>query len=449
MIILSWHVFILLRSLLAVVTSAAARPTRSSRRRRTVESDMGPCISVCRQKENPVARSNAVPTMTTPRTLESSSMAVSESVTAQRNCVLQCMPPQRSPPGSVSSNSGGHRGQHRSRHRSAEQNIDQLVLDTLHLIRTLVDNDQDPPRSMLALHKIADKEAGWLAVVQSLISVIPMEDPLGPAVITLLLDECPLPTKEAISKLCTILKLSDATSVTERGSAKKHRNICVVLGCLAEKMAGPSSISLLTADVLKYLLSNLNEVCDPSVILYSLIALEKFAQTSENKGVIMKKLTKSNLLEKLESWWHNIAYIKREVGFCALWCLDNFCEFGRKFTYEQVDTKSIRVMLNSKDVSEYLKLSPDGLEARCDASSFESVRCTFQVDSGIWYYEVTVVTAGVMQIGWATKDSKFLNYEGYGIGDDEYSVAYDGCRQLIWYNAHSEKHTHACWAPGQ
>ena len=26
--------------------------------------------------------------------------------------------------------------------------------------------------------------------------------------------------------------------------------------------------------------------------------------------------------------------------------------------------KSIRVMLNSKDVSEYLKLSPDGLEVR-------------------------------------------------------------------------------------
>lgn len=50
------------------------------------------------------------------------------------------------------------------------------------------------------------------------------------------------------------------------------------------------------------------------------------------------------------------------------------------------------------------------LQARCDASSFESVRCTFQVDSGVWYYEVTIVTAGVMQIGWATKDSSFLNH---------------------------------------
>lgn len=102
------------------------------------------------------------------------------------------------------------------------------------------------------------------------------------------------------------------------------------------------------------------------------------------------------------------------------------------------------------------------------------MRCTFCVDSGVWYYEVTVITSGVMQIGWATKDSKFLNHvivpssrcppvslcmhtharllpapqEGYGIGDDEYSCAYDGCRQLIWYNARSKPHAHPCWKEG-
>lgn len=85
-------------------------------------------------------------------------------------------------------------------------------------------------------------------------------------------------------------------------------------------------------------------------------------------------------------------------------------------------------MLNTKDVSEYLKISPNGLEvsitndqvnlnlnvcifqARCDAFSFESVRCTFQVDEGVWYYEAEIVTPGVMQIGWATRDSTFLNH---------------------------------------
>lgn len=67
-------------------------------------------------------------------------------------------------------------------------------------------------------------------------------------------------------------------------------------------------------------------------------------------------------------------------------------------------------MLNTKDVSEYLKISPDGLEARSDAYSFESVRCTFQVDEGVWFYEVLIITCGIMQIGWATKDSTFLNH---------------------------------------
>lgn len=39
--------------------------------------------------------------------------------------------------------------------------------------------------------------------------------------------------------------------------------------------------------------------------------------------------------------------------------------------------------------------------------------------------------------------------DGFGIGDDESSLAYDGCRQLIWHNAQSKKHTHPCWKPGK
>jgi len=331
--------------------------------------------------------------------------------------------------------------------------IDSLVLDTLAIIRKLVDNEQHPPRSMLTLHKIADKESGWLAVVHSLIKVIPPDDPLGAAVITLLLDECPLPTKEAIGKLCSSLKLGASLppqSVNKQ--VQRHCNICVVVGCLAEKLAGPSSVTLLTKDVIDYLFANLADTCDPSVILYSLIALEKFAQTSENKITLTKHLYEHcevSPLERLEQWYHSDHYIRREVGFCAQWCLDNlFMKEGRQYTHELIDNSSINVMLNNNDVSEYLKISADGLEARCDASSFESVRCTFQVDDGVWYYEASIITAGVMQIGWATKESKFLNYEGYGIGDDEFSLAYDGCRQLIWHNAKSSPHTHSNWKPG-
>lgn len=35
---------------------------------------------------------------------------------------------------------------------------------------------------------------------------------------------------------------------------------------------------------------------------------------------------------------------------------------GRMFSYENIDMSNINSMLNTNDVSEYLKISPDGLE---------------------------------------------------------------------------------------
>lgn len=40
-------------------------------------------------------------------------------------------------------------------------------------------------------------------------------------------------------------------------SATQQRNICVVLGCIAERLAGPSSMAILSDDTLDYLISNL------------------------------------------------------------------------------------------------------------------------------------------------------------------------------------------------
>ncbi|KAI4493323.1 hypothetical protein M0802_009491 [Mischocyttarus mexicanus] len=329
--------------------------------------------------------------------------------------------------------------------------IDMLVLETLGVIGSLVDNEQEPPPAMSKLHIIADKEDGWIQVVSSMINVIPMHNPLGPSVITLLLDDAPLPSKDSVLRLSHMFQVSQRLGKIQT-SATQQRNICVVLGCIAEKLAGPSSIAILSDATLDYLISNLRNDIEPYVVLYSLIALEKFAQTSENKITIKKRLIaeKQNPLLELEKWAADFHYVKRQVGFCAQWCLDNlFLMEGRKYSHDTVDMTGINVMLNTRDVSEYLKISPNGLEARCDAYSFESVRCTYQVDSGIWYYETLIITTGVMQIGWATKDSTFLNHEGYGIGDDEFSLACDGCRRLIWYNAKSEKyHNRPCWKAG-
>ena len=93
---------------------------------------------------------------------------------------------------------------------------------------------------MMKLHKIADQETGWLHVIQSMIEVIPMADPLGPATIILLLDDCPLPTKETVAKLPNLFNLSSSLSKEGIKYPNRHRNMTIVLGCIAEKLAGPS-----------------------------------------------------------------------------------------------------------------------------------------------------------------------------------------------------------------
>ena len=90
--------------------------------------------------------------------------------------------------------------------------MDHLVLQMLSIIRRLVDNDHSPPGAMLTLHAVAEKENGWITVVNSMVRVIPIGDPLGPAVMLLLLDECPLPTKESVAEFLAEWPLTKRTS---------------------------------------------------------------------------------------------------------------------------------------------------------------------------------------------------------------------------------------------
>lgn len=51
--------------------------------------------------------------------------------------------------------------------------------------------------------------------------------------------------------------------------------------------------------------------------------------TGENKATIKKRLMaeKQNPLLRLEKWATEEHYVRRQVGFCAQWCLDNLCKY--------------------------------------------------------------------------------------------------------------------------
>merc|ERR1712166_1286972 len=85
-------------------------------------------------------------------------------------------------------------------------------------------------------------------------------------------------------------------------------------------------------------------------------------------------------------------------------------------------------------------LRPDGkVECLMNGNGFPSVKAQHLfVDSGKWYYECHLLTPGCMQIGWVTPNYTGDASQGNGVGDDTFSWAYDGYRQLRWRNGASE-----------
>jgi len=51
--------------------------------------------------------------------------------------------------------------------------------------------------------------------------------------------------------------------------------------------------------------------------------------------------------------------------------------------------------------------------------------------SGKWFYEITIIKNGLIQMGWATKHFNPTDPRD-GVGDDNDSFAYDGRRKLKW-----------------
>lgn len=190
--------------------------------------------------------------------------------------------------------------------------VDELVKETLDLIASICEDDPETPSSMVMLHSLTDRPIGWLCLVKSLMRVIPLDHPMGPSVskldfnltsappgiskrvsfdrilqhvifskqvITLLLDDSPLPTTDSVVKVAEMIKADNQTTT----SIPCERNFCVILGCLAEKLAGPSSISALTDTTLDYLFKNItSDETRTDVKLFSLIALGKALSVHTN-----------------------------------------------------------------------------------------------------------------------------------------------------------------------
>lgn len=76
-----------------------------------------------------------------------------------------------------------------------------------------------------------------------------------------------------------------------------------------------------------------------------------------------------------------------------------------------------------QDGANFKKYDPHGLDIEA-LGNFSSVRANTAVFTGRYYYEVKLLTSGLMQIGWCTLATPFMHQNG--VGDDDTSFAFDG-----------------------
>eukprot|EP01147_Barroeca_monosierra_P007473 gene7473-549_t len=354
-------------------------------------------------------------------------------------------------------------------------NRDVSLMDSAYLRECVLQVVMDIPRAvteafrMPALEDICNYvESGedncYIEVIEAIIEALPHTNPLNKAVASLILENMSLPSMRQLRSSASLLGKILQNAPEDRAAV----NSLICLSVLAEIFSGVQAEVLCTLPILDGI-ETLLQVDHPFIVLNALICVEMLAKTGGNKREILQRDI-PNLVYMLETKFskgerdasfqsdHSVSQslvqqfkiqvLSAQIGFCATWLMDNVLPCSlRPVAVRPVDEK-LNVMVDAADATQHLKLGPDGLEIRADVNSFESVRATCSASAGrCWYYEAIVISAGIVQIGWATTACQYQTEEGHGIGDDEHSLAIDGCRQLIWHNQETVA-TPLKWKPG-
>ena len=76
----------------------------------------------------------------------------------------------------------------------------------------------------------------------------------------------------------------------------------------------------------------------------------------------------------------------------------------------------------------------NGLDVRNSGHGFSGAHAECKVRGGQWYFEVTLNSQGLMQIGWITSSYEPNSALGRGVGDDAHSWGIDLYRKCRWHN---------------
>lgn len=205
-----------------------------------------------------------------------------------------------------------------------------------------------------------------------------------------------------------------------------HRNLCLILLILLEhcKYAMKQDIS---DAILAYLLTIIEQCKCPETVLYALVGVElrvvniiQFDLKPALRSRIMDVLTiiateKPDFIPSISGK----STYRYQVAFCARWILEKIFIPSNLLTYFPLKLPPV-------------KLSLDRLCVRAESmQQYQYVRSSYAFLSGTYFYETTLLTGGLLRIGWSSKSSRLEEYKK--LGDDRQSIGYNGYDRWIWH----------------
>lgn len=307
-------------------------------------------------------------------------------------------------------------------------------------------------KATYSLLQISRKGQNFVDIVLLAISLLSVEDPATPGCLYHFLDATALPKPQALLQLNSRMVQLFQKPLQTKKSSRRRAMCAVVWSILASKLAGKASAQILNKDVSSILMESIKLHQPIEVRLFSLMAIQSFIATRENK-IKLKKLGLPSLLSSLLNSSGSplpgpLLCTPSEKHRLEFLIKINLRRFGVDSNFSQKLSTELNCALDWRGSDSNLDFSDEFLEVRNNLPSFITIAGTHSVKKSKWYYEVELLTAGTIQIGWATNQSNFSSYNGVGVGDESHSFSFDGSRQVCWFFQDTFSHGCSKWKPG-
>ncbi|KAM3582119.1 hypothetical protein VKS41_005548 [Umbelopsis sp. WA50703] len=200
---------------------------------------------------------------------------------------------------------------------------------------------------------------------------------------------------------------------------------------------------------------NLYQECrsmSESVILclgIMLLSDPTYAMETKNLQLLAPFIWKNVFVSLSQTYTHSF-YSQSILTYCrelsSFYCRRTWNCNDEKFQIQNRQSKTY-VYLEKEEHSKLCILDIENwLEVRNDSWTFETLRATHGTPviteastDKLFAFEVEPCTDGLIQVGWASQDAQFDPEGGMGVGDDDHSYAFDGCRAQKWHGRWSDE----------